>query len=172
MPVEYDFKQSINEVKTVKTSNWRKSHYNSLVVNYSKAPYFKDYEPFFKATYGQTWEKLADLNIHFIKFLAQAFGIGAKLIKSSELKVDLCRTERLVEICKRLKADTYLSGVGAKAYLDLELFNKSGIKVIFQDFKHPDYLQAYPGFEPAMSAIDLLFNYGKRSLEILKGEQQ
>ena len=38
----------------------------------------------------------------------------------------------------------------------------------FFNFKSPVYKQKYPGFEPDMSAIDLLFNMGPEASEIIK----
>jgi hypothetical protein len=56
--------------------------------------------------------------------------------------------------------------------MNLELFDKEGIEVIFQDFKHPVYNQLFGDFEPYLSAIDLLFNCGDNSLEILRGNHE
>lgn len=42
-------------------------------------------------------------------------------------------TERLIQICKDHNADTYLSGISGKNYLDLKKFEQAGIKVVFQD---------------------------------------
>ena len=55
----------------------------------------------------------------------------------------------------------YLSGPKGRDYLDVSLFEKKGIRVEFQDFKHPVYMQRYEGFVPNMAAIDALFNVGK-----------
>ncbi len=52
--------------------------------------------------------------------------------------------------------------------MNLDEFAKEGIKVIFQDYKYPNYPQLYGSFEPYMSAVDLLFNCGPESLSILK----
>ena len=76
----------------------------------------------------------------------------------------------LAEICKKLEANTYISGEGARAYLDLSRFKQSKIEVIFQNFQHPIYTQAYDNFEPFMSVVDLLFNCGDESLKVLRGE--
>jgi hypothetical protein len=62
-----------------------------------------------------------------------------------------------------------VSGVSGKDYLDLQKFSDSGIKVIFQEFYHPIYAQLHEPFIPCMSVIDLLFNYGDQSLEIISG---
>lgn len=68
-------------------------------------------------------------------------------------------------------ATTYLSGSDGDKYLKLELFEKEGIKIIFQRYKHPEYKQTFSGFHPYMGAIDLLFNHGPESLKILRSEE-
>jgi hypothetical protein len=54
-------------------------------------------------------------------------------------------------------------------YLDLSKFDDAGIAVVFQEFKHPVYEQQHRhlGFIPDLSCIDMLFNYGEKSVEIL-----
>ena len=106
-----------------------------------------------------------------IKFILQKLGIHTKLHISSELLDNLGQggTNVNLNICKKLNADVYLSGVLGKDYLDVSEFEKENIKVKFQDFKHPVYKQLYEPFIPNMSSIDLLFNHGKDSLNIIKG---
>jgi hypothetical protein len=76
-------------------------------------------------------------------------------------------SERIADICKQLKADTYFSGSGGKDYLDPALFEREKIKVIYQDFKHPQYKQCFQPFMSCMSIIDLLFNHGLEARKIL-----
>lgn len=173
VPVHHTFGEKINEVLINNATNWGKKHLHALVVNYSGAFYSKDYKDFFEGVYNKQWKYLCELNIYLIKKLSAFLGIKTRLIKSSELQVEGQKTERLVHICKKLKADTYLSGKGAREYLELNLFKSKNIKVIFQDFKHPVYPQMRwrnfgDNFQPNMSVIDLLFNCGKESLKILQ----
>ncbi|MBI2853643.1 MAG: WbqC family protein [Chloroflexi bacterium] len=62
----------------------------------------------------------------------------------------------------------YLSGPTGRDYLETEKFAHNGIALRFASFQHPVYRQRYPGFEPNMSAIDLLFNLGPQAEEIVK----
>lgn len=52
-------------------------------------------------------------------------------------------------------------------YVNLDLFNKAGIKCIFQDYIHPRYNQIFGDFIPNLSILDLLMNYGEKSLDII-----
>jgi len=51
--------------------------------------------------------------------------------------------------------------------LDLKKFSQPNMELKFFNFKSPVYKQKYPGFEPDMSAIDLLFNMGPHAGEII-----
>ncbi|MDP2947698.1 MAG: WbqC family protein [Nanoarchaeota archaeon] len=57
-----------------------------------------------------------------------------------------------------------------ETYLDFSKFTATGVKVEFQEFKHPVYTQQSTPFVPYMSSIDLLFNCGSGSKDILFGK--
>lgn len=140
---------------------WQEEHLKELYNNYKKAPYYPDFENGIRKIYEQDYDMLIDINLELIKFLIQSFEINTKVIYSSEFEFTSKSTERLVDIVNAIGGDTYLSGPMGGDYLDLQLFEKKGIGVAFQDFKHPIYKQQYGGFEPNMSVIDVLFNNGR-----------
>ena len=173
VPVKYKFGQKINEVEINNKANWRNKHYQAFLTNYNQAPVFKDYQSFLKNVYEKNWERLSFLNVYLIENLKEFLGIETNLVLSSELDVSGKKTGRLVEICKKFKAGVYLSGPGGENYLDLDEFRQAGIEVRFQKFHPPVYPQAFPGpgFRENMSIVDLLFNCGKESLEVLRGKE-
>jgi hypothetical protein len=169
VPVCYRFPQKISEVTINNAVNWRHKHLQALITNYSRTPYYKDYSGLFEDVYSETWDSLCDLNIFLIKRLGSALGLNQKLIvKTSDFKLSEDPTERLIDICKVLDADTYLSGQDGTKYMDMDRFRQSGISVEVQDFNHPVYPQAFKDFESHMSVIDLLFNCGPKSLEVIE----
>lgn len=167
VPVKYKFGQKLNEVEIDNAQRWQEKHYKTLLINYNKTPFSPAYLDFFEEIYKKKWEKLVDLNTTLIKYLAEKLGIKTELIKSSELNCAGKKSEKLLNICKKLNADIYLSGKFGKNYLDEKLFKENNIKVIYQDFKYPVYPQLYAEFIPNLSAIDLLFNCGPDSFKIL-----
>jgi len=150
-----------NEIKTWKGVKWAEDHFNNIRDNYKDTPYYSIYEEELMRIYNKKHEKLVDLNMELIRFLMKAFDIDVEIVFSSDLGFTSKSTQRLVEIVEALGGDVYLSGPKGKDYLDVSLFERRGIKVIFQDFMHPVYKQRYEGFIPNMSAIDALFNVGK-----------
>jgi hypothetical protein len=168
VPVLNQFTQQIKDVRINSRVRWKKKHFHALLYNYAKSHYFKEHRPFFERTYNRDWQYLLDINTHVVKYLVSALGINTEIVIASNLNVRNHPTERLIDICKALGADTYLAGIGGYKYMDMERFKQAGIEVIFQDFKHRTYSQLFGTFEPFMSVVDLLFNHGKESLNIIR----
>ena len=100
--------------------------------------------------------------------MKQELKIKTPIFRSSELGETGNKTQRLVSICKKLKATHYLSGESARNYILDSEFSDQNIELEYQKYKHPEYPQRYQGFVPFLSTIDLLFNCGEKSLGILK----
>ena len=167
-------RQRICDVKIDNDTNWQNKHLQSLKSCYSKAPFFKEYYSFFESVYSAKWEQLTELNIHIIKYLLKELNIETPFYHESEIGTCSKATDRIIEICKKLKADVYLSGIGGKSYLEEAKFAQAKIRLDYQDYHNQPYHQQYTDrvspFLPNMSVIDLLFNEGARSTKILRGE--
>ena len=169
VPVCFRFPQKINEVEINSGQPWVKKHLQAFVTNYSKAPYFEDYFATFEEGFRREWMWLFELNIFLIEHLRELLGLQQKqTILASELPLSNDPTGRLVDICKSVGADTYLAGQDGANYMDLKQFEKNTIIVVFQKFQHPVYPQLFNGFQSHLSVVDLLFNCGPESGEIIQ----
>jgi len=115
---------------------------------------------------------MVDLNLASLDLLREAFAIRTPLVRSSELRVSGVKSELIIDICRALGADTFLGGLGGtRRYLDGAAFERAGITVRWQDFRHPVYPQCGGGepFMPGLSSIDMLFNCGPNSRALLLG---
>ena len=171
VPVHAHRSDRLMDVAILKESSWQKSHSKNLEFNYQRAQHFSFLWDFLKVIYEKEWIFLVELNIRNLEIILEVIGIKKKIVRSSTLNLRSHASQRLVELCKYFQAEKYLSGDGAKAYLDETLFAKEGIEVEFQQFSHPTYLQ-YPrgkgGFLEGLSCVDLIFNHGPESLKILR----
>jgi len=158
---------AINSLATANHSNWQKKHWNTLKGSYAKAPFFKEYSRFLEDLYNKDWELIAPLIEEITKFLLKELEIDTRIINSSSLSPTETKSELILELCKNVGASTYLSGALGKNYLDIQQFERNGIKVKFQDYQHPTYNQIHEGFLPYMSTVDLLFNEGVNSRNII-----
>ena len=172
VPVLHKFAQNLDQVEIDAKQPWQKKHWGTIRSHYARAPYFEEHEPFLKKIYETPWRKLNDLNDAMLAYFVRALGIQTRIVRGSDLPAAGEATERLVNLCKAVKGTEYLTGAfAAGAYLEPELFERAGIKLVTQEFQAPEYAQQYPaaGFAPEMSVLDLLLNCGPRSLEILMG---
>lgn len=99
-------------------------------------------------------------------------GLNTKFIRSTELpEINTTSTQALIDCTKHVNADTYISGAEGINYLDMDLWNSTGLRIIFQKYTHPVYPQFNSSeFQPYMNILDLLFNSGPDSLNVLLGK--
>jgi hypothetical protein len=163
--------QRIMEV-IIRDPDFPRKHLRAIELNYRRARFFDRYFPELARILGQhpSGSHLVELNLEIIRWVCAALDIRTTLVRASELRQDGRRSELLVNLCRHLNADTYVSPPGSATYLldDLQLFADAGINVAFQNFEHPTYRQMFPAFIPYASALDVLFNEGEASAQILR----
>lgn len=148
---------------------WAPSHFATLRHAYRNAKHLDEYAPTLKRLFETRWERLVDLNQAALDVLRDAFGITTPLMRSSELAVEGARGDLILNICRAVGADTLLAGFGgSRGYLDVEAFSRAGVKIVFHEFTHPEYPQCGDApFIKGLSAIDMLFNCGPQSRDLL-----
>ena len=156
-----------SEIEINNSTNWQKKHLRSISLNYKKSPYFENYIPFFEDVYSRKWEFLGDLNEYMLKWFLDELGIKVNFLNAKNFKFQGEKSSLILNMCKKLDASTYIFGTLGKDYANVHEFEKNNIKLIFQDYNHPKYSQLYNEFVSHLSVIDLLFNHGPKSLEII-----
>lgn len=164
--------KAIDNAKTGRL-RWGRKAFLSLQYSYQAAPYFKEYAPALLDLFDRQWDRLLDLNLALLEICRDAFDIRTPLIRSSDLAVTGTKSDMVLQLCRAVGADVYLAGMGgSRGYLDVAEFERAGIRVVWQDFRHPRYRQ-HPKedcFIEGVSALDSLFNCGPRGKSILRGE--
>lgn len=170
VPVLYQYPQWISDVEINNRDKWRHRQRQAVLSNYRKAPFWETLDGFFEEIFSSDWTYISALNIFVVRRLAELLGITTPLFVASEIGIFPEEPdERLIAITKHFGADTYLAGSGGRGYMDLEKYEQSGIRVLFQEFHHPEYRQLFGAFEPFLSVVDLIFNHGRESLQIIRG---
>ena len=163
--------QRINEV-VIRDAGFPVDHLRAIELAYRRAPFFADYFEEIHAIFDKYTADslLVDLNIELIRWFCVALGMTTNLVRSSGLNTIGRRSELLVNLLLGLRATTYLAAPGSAGYLleDLPKFTGAGIEVAFHNYMHPEYSQKFPPFIPYATALDLIFNEGSNSLEILR----
>ena len=155
-------RQPISQVQIANDSDrkWRRRHWGTLRANYGKAPHWGKYANFFEDVYKRKWETLVDLNMDLIKGIMRFLKIDRELVMASSLDAKGKKSQLIIEQCKEVGAEIYLSGAGGREYITPREFKEAGVKVIFQDFKYPIYNQLHGDYIPNLSIVDYLLCTG------------
>ena len=170
VPVARPTLRPIRDIEIDSRGAWSEKHRRTLELSYRKASYFTDYWPALDGLLRHEWTRLGALNRAMTELFMGQLGIETRLVASTELDVPGEATERLANLCAAVGGTEYLSGAYAvQAYLDPEVLQARGIRLAFQEWEAPQYSQLYPGagFVPDLAIVDLLFNEGPRSRELL-----
>lgn len=165
VPVFHTLSDTINTIK-ISDSRILKKHWQTIEMNYKKAPYFDEVSEGLKNIYSRDYLLLSELNIDLIKFYLDFLGIKTKIVCSSEIKKEGDKSDLIVSICKSMFASSYLTGVGGLEYLKLENFEKENIAIQNANYKFIEYFQINKvenRFTPHLSIMDLVFNEGGNS---------
>jgi hypothetical protein len=148
---------------------WAQRHVKTLEQSYRRCPGWRVHGQRLAGilTSGET--SLARMNEALLRALLDAFAIGTRIVRSSDLGPRGTRgSAALVDVCRRAGAATYLSGAGGRKYNDPTAFDAAGIGLAYSAFAHPVHAQPHGPFESGLSAVDLLFSAPEEAPALLR----
>jgi hypothetical protein len=161
--------QTIDVVKINNSRDWRSEHYALLDYCYRPAPYFSEMMDLVQSVYSERFQYIHDLSRKSIETLCDYFGLNDTLFRDiRELKIDGHGSDRVLETALRVGAKTYVTGHGARNYLEHEKFEKYGLEVEYMDYRVTQYPQLHGAFNGYVSALDLVANIGRDGAEIIQ----
>ena len=172
LPCGYDLKRLIYEVQIKPEFDWQTKHYNIIQQSYKGAPYYHKYDDFLQYVYLETkWDYLYQLNRYLIEHISRDFlGIDTKFEDSRNYPSSGKKAAKLFQLIQNTNADTYISGPAAKDYMQLDIYERAGIEIIWKDYQgYPAYEQLHGDFCHNVSILDLLFHTGEEALYYIWG---
>jgi len=171
VPVKYEkLNKLINETKIDYKQNWQSKHIESLNLNYSNSLNIQSCINEYIDIIEKTYNSISELNIAMIKWINSTLKIDTPLKRSEDFNPIGQKTDRLVDILKKVNASVYLSGPAAKNYLEYDKFKEAGISLEFKSYDYIPYPQLWGEFENYVTVIDLLLNCGPDSRNFLKSK--
>ena len=162
---------TVREIVVDETQPWQAKHWKSIQLSYAKAPYFELYRQSLAEIYMERrWRHLCDLNSALIRCCSRLLGLATRFVAASDVAVASCDgTQRLIDLVRAVGADRYLTGAGAGSlrYMDEAQFARAGISVLWHAHEPLPYPQLWGAFAPDLCILDLLFNCGPKSAQIL-----
>lgn len=171
VPVHRSHGDPIVDVSVANDQGWQPKHWRALEMAYGSAPHgpwlLEALEPHYV---GTTWESLVELNMATFRTLCDLVGVQTEFVRSSRLGIGGASSERVLNHCRELGADQYLSGPAARSYIDEASFVDAGVELEYFAFDHPAYDQVHgKDFEPFLSVVDMLANVGPETGRELAG---
>ena len=160
-------KQLLKDLEIDNSTDWKSNHWKTIRTAYSRAFFFKQYEGFLEDFYGREWNNLTLMNIEMLEWLLKVLGLPHKVERSSYLGIEGRKSQGILKMCQQLHADMIILGEQGQRYIEGDLFEKENIRIMIQKYQHPVYRQMHDQFISHLSVLDLIFNYGDDSLEIL-----
>jgi hypothetical protein len=150
--------------------DWAHKHTETIRHAYHRAAFAAWFDDDLASLLQRSWRLLVDLNLATLDWAFRRFGITCRQVRSSQLDVRGAKDDLILALCQAVGATVYLSGTGAMAYQDAAKFERAGIALRYQEYRHPSYTQCHEqlGFIGELSALDLLLNEGPQSLHILR----
>jgi WbqC-like protein family len=135
----------INEVLILNSENWQSRHFKSIQSAYNRSPFFEYYKDDLNELYKKPFDKLADWNLYCLNWIIQKL----------EWPVEIRLTEKTFPFDAKGIEDRR-NKVLPKNYAGWTPVN---YKQVFEE---------RTGFHPNLSVLDLLFNTGRKAIELLK----
>ncbi len=161
--------QRIDKVLIDNQTDWRGQHRDILKQAYMKAPYRDEMLALVDDVFSKSATSLSDVSRESILALVRYFKLDKKVkfMSSSDMKIPGESTRRLHNLCAAVAADVYVTGHGARNYLDHDMFELSGIKVEYMKYNMTPYPQLHGDFIPYVSALDLVANCGQEGVGVI-----
>jgi hypothetical protein len=148
--------------------DWKYQHLETMTHSYGKAPFFNEGFGLLKKAYSRGTDLLTDFTFEFLRDLSEYLNISTLHRRHKADGGHPSPTGRLVEICREFGASRYISGPSATADLDLELFDKADIEVVFLEYPtYPHYKQLWVDGFREVSIIDVIMNNGPASRNLI-----
>ena len=116
-------------------------------------------------------KNLATFNIQVIIKICKYLNIDLNFELSSNFNLSEKKQDLILSLLKKSNSDIYLANNGSIDYVNKEFFDKNGVNFVTHDYQHPKYQQFSKkelNFIQNLSIIDLLFNYEKKSEDVIK----
>lgn len=141
---------------------WRNKLVKMVDNTYRRSPHFEEVFPVVNKLIQYESNNLADYLAYQLQALSDFMGIKTNFVVSSRCyeNNDLSGQERILDICKREGATTYINPQGGNELYDIATFRNKGIDLRFIVMQSLPYKQRATNFVPSLSIIDALMEIG------------
>jgi len=161
--------QNIADISIDERQNWRKKHRSTLAQAYARAPFAAEMLAVVDEVLAVESSALADIANASMRVAHRYFALErpAEYHRSADLGIEGSGTERVLAIVRHFGGTRYVTGHGAKNYLDHAAFDAAGVAVDYMEYEEREYPQMHPPFTPFVTILDLIANVGREGREVI-----
>jgi len=161
--------QRIDETKIDDRVDWRSQHRDILRLAYRHAPFQRDMLLLVDGVFAREFANLSELARASTLALAEYFDIAPKAgyLDSVGLNIEGRSSQRLLDIVTSVGGTQYVTGHGARNYLDHEMFERARVAVEYMNYRSLAYAQLHGAFTPFVTGLDLVANCGREGVEVI-----
>jgi len=154
--------QRIDEVQAASERNWRDQHISQLAESYRGSAHGEDMLTVARQALDTASNNVGDIAYASMRALTRYFGLDHRVQwrNVAELGIGGASSNRVLDIVQALGGTRYVTGHGARNYLDHEAFEKAGIEVCYMYYNCLPYPQPHGLFTPYVSGLDLVASCG------------
>jgi len=148
---------------------WRDKMMKMIEMTYRRAPFFQDIFPVVEKLIRFESDNLSDYLVNQLQTLAALFGITAQFVLTSRCyeNNNLAGQNRVLDICKKEGAATYINPRGGTDLYDRAAFEERGVELKFIMPLSIAYEQFGATHVPWLSIIDVMMFNSKNQLSAL-----
>jgi len=148
---------------------WRDKLVKMVELTYRKATYFVEVFPVVEELIRHETDNLSDYLAHQLQTLSAFMGINTEFVVTSRCyeNNDLSGQARILDICKREGATTYINPQGGQALYERTAFTQYGVALKFLIPSAIEYKQFGTTHVPWLSIIDVMMFNSKNQLRML-----
>lgn len=146
---------------------------NQFAEAYRKAPFFQETFSLLEEVLNEPNANLFGYIFNSLRRLCAYLNIQTELRISSGLPLDhsLMGEARVIDICRHLRAETYINAIGGVELYQASNFSAQGIQLRFHQSTAQNYPQFDATFVPWLSIVDvLMFNGKDRTSDIIQNQ--
>jgi hypothetical protein len=154
--------QPIAEVRLDETRNWRQKHRQTLAQSYARSPFVKEMLAMVDEVFEGTSDSLSEVANASMRVIHRYFALERPVDFHciADLNIAGQGTQRVLDIVQHFGGTRYVTGHGAKNYLDHAAFEAAGVGVEYMEYRKLAYPQPHPPFTPYVSILDLVAGMG------------
>ncbi|MBI1286905.1 MAG: hypothetical protein GC178_04940 [Flavobacteriales bacterium] len=164
----------INEIRIDPNTKWREKILTTIRHAYKSAPHFDEVYPLIESAFMNDSDMISDYARNSLEVICKYLKIETSIISSSKTYngSELKGVERIIDICKKEKANTYINAIGGTDLYNQSQFESDGIKLHFLKTDNISYTQGKNEFVKGLSIIDVvMFNSVEQTRNLLNQYQ-